>query len=674
MGWWRSTPRRTAQTAIASSSPTEGDQADDCETLFDQPLAKKLDSISLPAIADIIFNGDLLRNRPETLGEHMMKTKLSSLALAFCGAVFVSACGGGGGDSSTSTSTSTTSPTALTLVTGTAAAGSPIIGKVTVKDSTGTQRTVDIATDGSYSVDVAGMSAPFLFRAIGTVGGRTVAYVSAATGAGTVNITPFTDLIVANIVGMATETYFVTTNPSASTITAAELSARTQELATRIRPALDALGVAKTFDLLHTAFKADHSGFDAVMDVLKVEVDAVAAKATITNIVDNQKVIDDLTSKTDNTVLLAADSTLQTAVSDLAGIENLLKSLTSLYATRVPSSTALTNLIDPDALDYGLNRGEMVTSARMLDDNSIGIIISNPMIIKRSDGGKVMWVNYQYHMPATGESGTNLTSFRKSASGTWSLFGNRQLAETSIDSVNARYTENLQTSQYSYSRYLGFWTSENAPSVIQYVTFSGPGLPTGVQLPAVIGGSFDGIVLRRSRATAGSSFDVIGSAGTWLALCQDLETGSQAQPCVDETKLVANSEYTVKYYDANGNRLGETIPMILPAGPVTNTTAQANGSQWFAAFSTFSPEKVSQIVNGTNIRFNWILPSNTSYVPRDIDFYTSDYSFHQRLKKADTSRIIGLWSAPTPPAYASVGINVHGPLNRQFTTGWIYPQ
>lgn len=604
----------------------------------------------------------------------MMKAKLSSLALAVCGAVFVSACGGGGGDSSTSTSTQTTSPTSLTLVTGTAAAGSPIIGKVAVKDSTGAQRTVDIATDGSYSVDVAGMSAPFLFRATGTVGGRDVAYVSASTGAGTVNITPFTDLIVANIVGMATETYFASTNPSANTITAAELSARTQELATRIRPALDALGVARTFDLLHTAFKADHSGFDAVMDVLKVEVDAAAAKATITNVVDNQKVIDDLTSKTDNTALSAADSTLQTAVGDLAGIENLLKSLTSLYATRVPSSTALTNLIDPDALDYGLNRGGMVTSARMLDENSIGIKMSNPAIIKRSEDGKVMWVNYQYHMPATGESGTNLTAFRKSASGTWLLFGNRQLADTSIDSVNARYTQNLQTSQYSYSRYLGFWTSENAPSAIQYVTFSGPGLPTGVQLPAVIGGSFDGIVLRRSGATVGSSFDVIGSAGTWLTLCQDLETSSQAEPCVDETKLVANGEYTVKYYDANGNRLGEVVPMILPAGPVANAAAQANGSQWFAAFSTFSPERVSQIVNGTNIRFNWTLPSNPSYVPRDIDLYTADYSFHQRLKKADTSRVIGLWSAPTPPAYASIGINVHGPLNRQFTTGWTYPQ
>ena len=54
-------------------------------------------------------------------------------------------------------------------------------GKVTVTDSLGATRTVDIQANGAYSVDVSGLTGPFLFRAVGTVAGRTVSLASAAT-------------------------------------------------------------------------------------------------------------------------------------------------------------------------------------------------------------------------------------------------------------------------------------------------------------------------------------------------------------------------------------------------------------------------------------------------------------------------------------------------------------
>ena len=52
--------------------------------------------------------------------------------------------------------------------------------KVTVKDSLGAQKTVDIEADGTYRVDVADMTGPFLFRAAGTVGAGTRPATSAA--------------------------------------------------------------------------------------------------------------------------------------------------------------------------------------------------------------------------------------------------------------------------------------------------------------------------------------------------------------------------------------------------------------------------------------------------------------------------------------------------------------
>ena len=117
-------------------------------------------------------------------------------------AVFaLSGCGGGGGSSSG------------TVISGTAAAGAAIIGTATIKDSSTPPKTksVTIAADGSYSIDVSELTAPFMLRADGDVGGRHYSLFSAATLAdvnGTINITPLTDLIVANIAGDIAANYY----------------------------------------------------------------------------------------------------------------------------------------------------------------------------------------------------------------------------------------------------------------------------------------------------------------------------------------------------------------------------------------------------------------------------------------------------------------------------------
>ena len=81
--------------------------------------------------------------------------------------LLLAACGGGGSDD---TAVDTASSTELR---GTAAAGAPIIGTVTVKGSLGETRSALIEANGDYNVDVTGLTAPYRLRAQGTVGGRT---------------------------------------------------------------------------------------------------------------------------------------------------------------------------------------------------------------------------------------------------------------------------------------------------------------------------------------------------------------------------------------------------------------------------------------------------------------------------------------------------------------------
>src|SRR5690606_12555137 len=98
------------------------------------------------------------------------------LPLTIAAAVTLAACGGGGGGGG-----SKAGGGASHVISGAAAVGIPLVGTVTVKDANGVTRTTNIGNNGSYAVDVSGMTAPFVFRAEGTVGGTTYVVHSAAS-------------------------------------------------------------------------------------------------------------------------------------------------------------------------------------------------------------------------------------------------------------------------------------------------------------------------------------------------------------------------------------------------------------------------------------------------------------------------------------------------------------
>ena len=120
------------------------------------------------------------------------KTVAGGLASTALAAV-LAACGSGGGGSS---------PVAAATVSGVAATGLAIAnGQVSLKCTAGNASPVTTLADGSYSIDVSALTLPCVAR---------VAYNDATTGApqelhslvqaaGTVNITPVTDMIVADL-------------------------------------------------------------------------------------------------------------------------------------------------------------------------------------------------------------------------------------------------------------------------------------------------------------------------------------------------------------------------------------------------------------------------------------------------------------------------------------------
>ena len=146
----------------------------------------------------------------------------------------------------------------------------------------------------------------------------------------TINITPFTDLIVANIAGQAAIKYFE--NPQFEKLTTEELNLAKTALTQRLLPILKDLNITDGFDLLRSAFKADHTGFDAVMDAVHVSVDENTNKALIKDVINQTQIEDDLASKTDNTILPDPVVPLAGTTSDLQAISAQLNAFSALFS------------------------------------------------------------------------------------------------------------------------------------------------------------------------------------------------------------------------------------------------------------------------------------------------------------------------------------------------------
>ena len=293
---------------------------------------------------------------------------IGMLALTACGGGGGSGGGGGGGGGGT---------TAVTL-SGTAAAGAPVIGQVTVKGSLGNSKSSLIEADGSYSVDVTGLTAPYRLRAEGTVGGRTIklhSYAEAADENGTVNITPFTDLIVANAAQQIAESFFDST--TTTSLDSATVAAQEAALRDKLQNVFNALGVGTAVDLLHTSFSADHSGLDAALDILRVEVDTATNIATITNLVENTTLADNLLDTTDNTGTLTVSdaAALTTAVSDTQAIAALSNNLTAAFASGLPAASAIQDYFSNDFYEEDRPKNVFLTDITT-DPTLVGLTFS----------------------------------------------------------------------------------------------------------------------------------------------------------------------------------------------------------------------------------------------------------------------------------------------------------
>ena len=190
--------------------------------------------------------------------------KANTWALALVATAALAACGGG------SDAPVTPPPAASVTIAGTAAKGAALAGAtVSIKCAAGTG-TATTASDGTYTVTITGGNLPCALKVVGTEGSVFHSVVAGTTNSGNfaANITPLTEMMVAQIGGAAPASFFDGFGGS-----------------TAVTPA--ALTAAVAYVKVALAGTADLTGFNPATDALVIgnpldqKIDAVMAALTV---------------------------------------------------------------------------------------------------------------------------------------------------------------------------------------------------------------------------------------------------------------------------------------------------------------------------------------------------------------------------------------------------------
>lgn len=491
----------------------------------------------------------------------------AALLPAFFCSTLIAGCGGGSnGD------TPTTPPAPRSLLSGTAAGGAPIVGFITIKDSKGTEKTVQVNGDGRYLVDADGMTPPFLLKASGMVGGRSVTLLSAATASdvnNTVNINPLTDLVIANVTARTAEEFY--DNPDFSLLNATELNAAENMLQQRLHVVLSDLNVPADIDLLRTPFAADHRGLDAVLDMLKVEIrtdpTTNSKKAIITNIADPAKpfIEDDLTSKFDSSPL-STSIELSVIAANVRAIQVQFDTLSSQFAVSIPDPThpKLKGLFDASFVHNG--EGLDAFLAKLTATPGItGVKFGNIAIEKYFDANIIKVKcrgTYQDGKPHAFE--TIMT--KDPITLKWLIAGNQELIKTGVFALTEKSPSGIKTGLTLFA------DGGNPDTNIDYIIVKGASLPAG------------GVTLVRQNGM----FAIEGTASNFITACSPTVT----MGCADITAIPANAEYTFELWNDQNTPMnpGDDIltgasTVTLPKAPHSLDYATVNASTLFPALA-----------------------------------------------------------------------------------------
>ncbi|MBC8210957.1 MAG: hypothetical protein H8E21_07790 [Gammaproteobacteria bacterium] len=198
----------------------------------------------------------------------LIQSSFVKLFILLMAGFILSACGGSDNDDAPANTTATLS--------GTAAVGAALASRqVTIVDKSGASVTTTTDANGKYSVTVTVSAKPFMLK-VETDGEPLYSF---AAEAGISNITPLTNLALheANRNGSTytpLSSLFSSFKDSYAGITETRLNEAKAKVNANLASVYSSAGVANGFDFFKTAFNADGSGIDQVLDNAGISIDS----------------------------------------------------------------------------------------------------------------------------------------------------------------------------------------------------------------------------------------------------------------------------------------------------------------------------------------------------------------------------------------------------------------
>jgi hypothetical protein len=358
---------------------------------------------------------------------------------AYCGLaitiflLILAGCGGGGANSGVS---------GASTVSGVAATGAPILGTVTLTDKNGLQRG-PLATDtaGNFSIDVAGLTAPFILRADWVSGSQSYALFSVATKSGVANINPFTNLTLQLATDADPAVLFggQGVKPDTSKITDASVSAAQLRIKGLFAPLCQKYGIADFNPLSGPYVATADNKLDTMLDLMSITM--VNGVLTVTNRLDGSSIAQGSLANAAVMALNLTNTPDPSVLTDIAEINRTLALLRSTMNLGASLTLAATDGLFMPEPYYGTSAGhtraeDMASIVALFGPggtNKNGTLksLQNLQIVSDQtanypDRGvaKVYWVNYDFIFDSGIIVPGNVVSLGKElTSGSWKFIG-----------------------------------------------------------------------------------------------------------------------------------------------------------------------------------------------------------------------------------------------------------
>ncbi|MCG5071824.1 hypothetical protein [Paraburkholderia tagetis] len=510
-------------------------------------------------------------------------TAMATLALAA-----LSACGGGGGDGGGGGG----SASAPAQVTGTVANGQAVAqATITATDVNGTTATTTAHSDGTYSLAVSGLTAPIALVATDPSGQASpmiavLPLLPTAGQTGVANVTTLTTAVAALLTPDGNAMDFVTKGSSMGLSGVSVVGAETAKatLNAYLANLLGAVGLPATYDPVATTFTANHTGTDALIDML-----AIVPEGAKTYLIYKTPASGSTTTQSaaylalnDNSTPANAPVAPAVSASTIANIESLQNFLGTLPAALQScgaaggTGSACSGLIDASYQDNGYTN--ITKYAPGLASSSLNMNGSTPTTVSVNQAGTSALVAVPYGLSsAQGSQGqyTLYTTVHQAASGSWNIVGNQLPYNMSVSTrttyrsfhdsfVNA--SGNPDQSVFDAGVTLDI-KLDGTGSAISYALVTGPGLPaSGLWLTrsSVTGVNYLSIAVTQPTSAPTTAFTTGSNTNEfrwdWItpngSAFTPPQRGYWATSKLDVSSLPASKTYAFTLYGANGSVIG----------------------------------------------------------------------------------------------------------------------